>query len=608
MSHAEPLQVEPQRGAPVSAPTAKRATGAVAAHVAALVVVALLGWRANLVATNDGPQHAFGALVYSAIDQPELGFADYLTPNVSVTSHGYRELLQLLLVVAEFPTAYRLSIAALAVLFALAAALLTAGIRGRLVAFDSVLALAAFQGTLYLGFFPFIVGLSVGMMAAAALYTRLRTTIALPVFSGALLLAAFCHPVGAILGGMAALPRAASHHRPWRALLAIGVAGVPAAALVWLARGTTSADPGAAVWLPLGERLVNLGHGFVPGPTWRWGLLLGAALVGVVLGLRSSDRQRRALAVVAAVIYLTIACTPKNWGAWQLAYLRPLPLAGVIGIAILPIERANGTLRRLIHAGAIAYFLATAIWLDRYHLLLRRDVDPIADAIAALPRAPRMRFPIVVAPVPPAPAPASMVPWMHGGSLAAATVGGSVAYAQTNDPVIHAALVLPEAKPEDLPTDIRDPPVFRTEAQLRHFLPTVIALASPYEGLIVLLDEPRPWLADSLAGYGYRLVADRRHASLYDFVGCQVGFEVRGQGVAQVTLGVRNSTQPAAHLTATRAGDLAVTIARFPCGMIWLQAVSGSATCSEADQNGYLWAHASAQSPAHLACTLTERH
>lgn len=422
--------------------------------LAALFVAGLAGLVASVLSVEllplgDSFQHLLGSVARVHVDEEARGYGAYVTANAPATALGFAVVFEPLESLLGWSAAYRFTLVVLLVAWALAVLAVMASVR-RERRFLALLGLAtAAQWTFYLGFLNFFFALSLGV-AFLALATRWRELRPVQVLALAALLftVAVLHTAAAMLCGVAwALVVVVEHGKALRlpVLARVAAVGIPAALVAVFTTGAGAGLDDTLSWLPLLER-VKLGARFTPGPLWQqwlpW-LCVAPALVSLVHG----DRADRARAFVGALLVVSSLVLPYHVAGWYFAGPRVLPVAFVLLLSAIPVERFG----RKAYALALVTTLTALLCVVTTYMTHQKIERDTADAFIALHHeglSPGMRLPIILdvkghpegAPVPiPDFAPVAFL-----GQLYAVTQGGWAAYSQDGLPEVHLVLRRPE--------------------------------------------------------------------------------------------------------------------------------------------------------------------
>lgn len=398
------------------------------AHVTLSLALAASVAFVSYLPTNDGPQHVFAAHAANVLaghgDPSRATLDAQLVASPQWTYLGFAVPYRPLERALGWRAALRVFLAALVVGHAWAVALLVrlvaARRRGTPACSDATqfgsqpaewLAYAfALPWTLYMGFFPEVVGEVAGLIALALYLAPVRAAnrgVWDIAWTGALVVASVAHFVAGALAAVAVTvlalagardpgddePAASAGRRRARdaacafaPTLLLGVSLALASA-----GGVPNAVEGAdaTVWHSLGD-LALLPQLLMPGPLWRAGLAAIVVLVAivalatrVVLDRRDEPRApslAKAVAVAAAVMFAMTAAAPLHVPGVQFLSPRALPYGAAL---ILAATAACGSWPRPISwaaaAAALGSIAAGAVWHGR----LARACADVLDAVDA---------------------------------------------------------------------------------------------------------------------------------------------------------------------------------------------------------------------------------
>ena len=354
----------------------------------------------------------------------------------------------------------------------------------------------ALQSTLYLGFFPFTLGIAVGFLVLAVWVRRPPRLIDYGAVAALLYVVARCHPIAAGLVGalLGAVVLARELPRDWPLRLgALLAASGPALVVIWLARDSAAAHAGGAGsdWPALVDRTVLVAHAFQPGGVWRPLCALAAALAGAVFtGVRARRGQarpvERALAAGALVLVALSMWLPRDFMLWQVANARLLPYGVMCLVALVPIERSP-RLKAIALALALAYAVASFAWAARVHADVRDATRPALAGLDRVQPEPRDWLPIVMT-LDGTHAGGFGIeaysPLIHVADLYAMKLGGVTSYSQASIPTIHSVLRRhpdPGVAPDQ---DFALVPDAVSPEKRRGALLGVLAVASTHDGVV----------------------------------------------------------------------------------------------------------------------------
>jgi hypothetical protein len=484
----------------------------------ALVSFALL--RVSLVLGNDALAHLFNVWLGNHLEDVGTDYANKWERGHPVTTHGYHELFGLFEPLFGWRVAHALTIDVIVLVWIVGFSLLVCAVQGRLTAVALLGPATSLSWPLLMGLYPFVLACGLALIAIAFWVWRGSNArlVDFAIVALLLLLTASAHPTAAIIGGTlivaAHVPRdRGALVRTWTGL---AIAGVPAIVLTLMARESAAdvALAGGTLFLPLTDRILDLGERFAGGPWWRGALPLALAVVGLVVATRStrsseesarsSDVRAPSLALGAFAWLLLSLAMPWQWSGWQFASVRPLPLAIMVLAAGASLPRARAG--RLVSSVLISLVsFGSILWGAR--TLDRIDIDnrAVAAALDGFPRSSAHRITVVLR-RPPSPPIDRSAPLLHVGQLASLVLGGSDHYGQDQSPPVHMMLRLPgfcgDAVPtmSDMARAMDADPTSRPE-----LVRAVLRTAHAHDEVVVLAHDEDRALIESA---GFTIVAD----------------------------------------------------------------------------------------------------
>jgi len=589
---------------PASAGSSRAPLGAALAVASAAVCAAL--WVVPYLPTGDGPQHLMTGHIDNHFDDQGTVYSYFLSPAPQFAGRGFSAVY----VPLEAALGWRRAAQAALALSLLAwawgfVALCRAVAPGR--QWLGVLGFAtAFQWSLYLGFFAFLIGSACGfaVLALALSVPRLgrRHHLALAAL---LLLQSLLHVFSAMLTGAVlmavVLVRAATWRERLPAGLCLAAAALPAAGVFTLAAldashmAATIRDADRLLFEPLPQKLGYLLQCFVPGDRFRGLGLAALAALGLWRGLaraRHGDRVALALLVCGVACLLLATFGPLNIPGWQLFFPRFLPLGLMLPLALIDVERwTSRGLRLAFLVATLGYSLASVGSAARLNLrLAARCADALSGLSApihrSLPRLAVVRDSWMA--IPPAQSPVPyLVPLRSLGALYVAEQGGIIA-----DMFVGSAPIHQFVWRRDHFADFPDIPDLQSLQKVAHLPPhsaarraVVLDLAahgSLYEDVILYTDP-----ADTAEFIARGYAEDFRRGDLYlgHFVGCEAELVLpAAMGARSVSLSWWPRPQPTwrrdlAGLTPAADGRLHVPLAQAPCGEVAIAVEAAGAGC-----------------------------
>jgi hypothetical protein len=562
-----------------------------AAVVGLAVLLALVLSASGPFLSNDGPTHAYAAYVHAHFDDDALAFPRFVTLNDPPTARGYDLIFRAFEPALGPVGAMHAAAIVVAELWALAFVAFTAALCRRRAAVGLLGFPCALQSTLYLGFFPFVLGSAFAFLTLAV-FVRRPVRIVDALAAGALLfLAARCHPIAAGLGGalagVVALAQRTSSAR-LRSLALLFLASTPALWSMWSARGAAADHIGTTDvwWSSALERTLFVLHGFQPGGAWRPLFALALALAGVaILAARARRREAPAVEVAlgaAALVLLTISTAlPRDFMQWQLASTRLLPMATMILFALLATETLSRRVRAAVAVAAVVYSMTSFAWGAATQRAVAQATRHARAGLGNVRPDPRDWLPLVVE------VEGDQGPWdiegfaplFHVADLYAMELGGVSLFSQSYFPSIHGVLRAHPSRGETPPTQDYAwrvhlaPPALRADALRR-----ALAVASTHEGIIMYAT---PADVSAAVDAGFRASYNNGKLFIGRFEGCTGTWSVDGfvgtDRPLRVQLGwwPRRTPTLSTMVAAANAHDQVA----LGCGDVWL-AIEGR-RCAE---------------------------
>jgi hypothetical protein len=633
---SDPLAAAEMRATSVndpSSPDDHRSATFPAAVAASLLLCVAAVWCVAYLPTNDGPRHVFAIHAANHLDDASTGWGAHFERVRPITSHGFGMLFAPLDRLLPWRVALRLALTAMVALWAVGAILFARSLHPKRGWLGLALSGAAFQWTLYMGFFSFYVATAFGLLVLAlAFRARSWGFRERALLSGLLLLQAIFHVVAAAATGwvLAVLALSRAGPRGWgREAARLAVLGAPAAAI---AVALVALDLGAPVSLRPAAgtdatgawpELWTLGRCFVGGPAWRaWPLTLlagGSLALGVTRLRRDLGADDRALLVSGAVLLAAALLLPLHVASWEFVSVRFVPAAVGVLVVALPLERLGRETGRGAAALLAGFALASPAWAIGYHRVLEAgSADALsgleADIVRDGPRLPVMLGPDLGRPAG-EPAIPFAVPLANLGHLYAIAQGGVVPYNFSVNPKIHHLMYVDEQRrypaiPPDLeawgghlasPEGSKDP-------ALRAAIATRAAgYGSAYQDVILW---GKPADGELLIHRGY--VPDWRRGGLLlaRFEGCPLSLSLPAEPALDPGAAVEIGWYPLDE-TARRVGlserrpepgdRISVPIPRAPCGAVWLRVRADASgrrlACRGADDAGRLVVRSTRKTP-----------
>jgi len=611
-------------------------------------------WVVPYIPMQDGPQHVLSAHIENHYSDPGSLYPEFYRVLPQFAGKGFALVYGPLETFLPWRVALRVTLSFFALAFAWGFALVVLALdrtpRARATA---VLGFAiALPWSLYMGFFAFVAGSTLGLFtlafylhaSAAPLTPRRRAMLA-----GLLLLQGVFHVFTAILTGVIIavlgvmnVPKA---ERP-RELVRLALVGSPAAVLLVLTyvfrdvRASSQQD--VEPW-SVAERLGEVSRWFLPGPGLRAWLVLALVAAGIGVALVRARRGaatpiEKGLAGLALAFVLLTLATPLHVPGWQFLAPRFAILATVLGLALVRLpEQLSARAMRLAVPAVTALCVVSALLSASLH---RRLASGCSDALSGLDAPLKFhgpRLPIVIdafcglprdpteSPIPRA-AMAYETPLLylvdHGG-IAPRLFAGS--------PSVHAVARKPTAPlpppPDPAVTALAEALWLESQPKLRTSVMTELAAdAMPFEGIHVVGGRPDDALVFAERGF----VTEHLQGSLFiaRFEGCPSELVLPPGALDRepvfyeygLFFPVGISPEPRTAMTKeidrktpiSADGQLHVPLAGKPCGELWLRVVwdvdsssgysRGDRTCKGAMRDGRMLARVSRDHPL-VTCT-----
>lgn len=599
----------------------------------------------DYIPTHDGPHHILSAWLVGHASDAGSGYLQFLEPGHPLTALGFLSLFHLFEPSLGWQAATSAVLGCIVALWSVGGFLLARKVEPHRAWLGLFAAATAGQWVLYMGFFSFAVGLGLALFTLLAALSRERLSWPVVFGTSALLtLVALCHVAVAAMTGLAVLAIFVARERPsrrMRGMVGAMIAGLPAAIIAALtASGVAAVDAssqGALATPPwpegVGDRFFLLARTFTPGTTVRELAPLFAALTGIIItALDLRSRRARPLDVALAAASLTLfalaLASPINLLSWQFFAPRPMPLAVMLGILTLPLERF-GRFTKLIFVVWLLWFTAGSLrWTEEHNRRLDSAAKPaLAGLSAQIRRSGPLRrsgprLPLIADPMGlPGPVDAEAEvpfaqPLLNVGLLYAVAQGGMAPYFFANIPQGHPfvfkgafASLFPPVPARDFWRILRDPTTPPDAPQKQAVRSAMAAFGAAYED-VILYGSPADVEGVERRGY----VADVKQGGLFigRFKGCPMKLRVTG-----IATGSKVSAElgwfPALAATwsdmriaapARRCEEWAhVGAARFeptaaPCGAVWVRAYAdenasgrwekGEPVCDGAGPDGFI--------------------
>jgi hypothetical protein len=565
------------------------------------VVVVGAVWCVDYLPTNDGPQHVFQSFAAQHLDDVQRGYARYLERGTPVSSLGFDSIYGAALRILPWRHALRVALSVNVLMWSWGVLTLALAIRPARRWLGLLGFAAAFQWSVYMGFFSFHLATGLGFFIVAF---ALRRPSWRPhhrgLLASMLLLQALAHVFAASLTGLAlgmlALSRSPARRRlrewGWMCLTVVPVAGV-----AWFGRpqggGLLDHADGSWSWT---ARLGVLASCFLGGPAWRaWPVVVLALAGGTIFAVSADSRRdpdQRALFIAGGLFLALSVLAPFHLPNWNFFALRFLPCALIYLALLLPAERLAGQrIQALSAVGLATYALASLSWAWGYHQDLRRRSDDALSGLDARIVRSGPRLPLIIDPLqgepfePLARTMPFVVPSLSVDMLYVTEQGGVSPNQFIAFPTLHPVVwrhdpeaQLPPSPPKDFSHVLMNPSF--DPARRVALLNYVASYAPWYEDILVL---GNPADTGVILQRGFEADWAKGRFTIARFRGCPLrilisGAEHASHAVSHAIL-VQAGWYPASRATfstvieaATRDGaELSVPVQRAPCGKVWVQ-------------------------------------
>ena len=582
--------------------------------------------------TNDGPQHVFSSHAARHLDDANLGYGRFLKTGSALAQIGFDQIFSFWARFLSWRTALRVSLVTMTLLWAWGVVALAGAFGGRRRIWLGLFGFAAaVQWQLYMGLFSYYVATGFGFYVIALAAWRPEWNLVWRVaLAAGLACQALLHPVPAVTCGLVVAAIAL-----WRApaggllheLARLAAMGVPAAVVVLA--GASSSEPRLEYWnLPLIERAGLAIRAFLSGPAWRsWGLPV-AALVGAVFAVAArawrQDRGAGALLASGLAFALVATLAPFHIPGWQFFNMRFSPLAAVLLVLLLPVERWSLGKRRIGLALLVVYAVASNLWALQYNLRLNQASRDLLSGLDVPLRRDGMRLPLIIEPRAgePQDKAARTIPYATAnwnmGALYAVEQGGVPAWTFAESSSIHYALLWrwPEQQGLRPPRPMRgfewwlsEPEVVNVPGARKAAVSHLLSYAPYYQDVIFY---GRPEEVDWLRERGFIIDFERAGLAIARFHACPAELEIapepRGHSATIIQFGWTPASEPTFSTTLPAQPENKEarrwSVPECPCGDIWFRVLfdydgdgrlsEGDGTCLEARPDGMVEARIAA--------------
>ncbi|MDB5216364.1 MAG: hypothetical protein JWO86_4291 [Myxococcaceae bacterium] len=605
--------------------------------VASAGLVACL-WAVPYIPTPDGPQHILSAHIENRFGDAGAPYAEVYRLLPQYAGKGFALVFAPLESLLPWRLALRLALSVIALSFAWGFALFVlalhrrSGRAGRR-AISLLGFLVALPWSLYMGFFPFVVGVTIGVWTLAYVVHRPPTTaLRCALLSFLLLLQGVSHVFTAVMTAAVVATIAifgAPREKRLHALGRMILVGAPTAlllALTYSQRELQSSSQNAVEW-DLAARSSEISRWFVPGPGIRGWVVIALVIAGIATTLvrrRDASAPERLLAWAGLVFLGLTFFAPIHIPKWQLFAPRFAIMATVLGLALLRVpERVPPRVARALLPLVAALCLVFDLVSEQLH---RQLANGCADSLAGLdaplhftgPRMPIVLDAYCGAPDDRAKSPVPWAAMANNVNLLYLIDHGGVATRLFNGaPAIHA-LAFREGRRPPLPDfytqSLAASRFFAEDPKLRTSVLTQLAAnGMPFEGIHVVGGRPEDFALFNARGY----VTEFQQGSLFigRFEGCPSELVLPAGALDREPVFfeyglfsryvVNADTRPYARVPIPREtpavdGLIHVPLPGRPCGLVWVRVVwdadgsatftPGERTCEKAKWEGRLLA------------------
>lgn len=578
--------------------------------------------------TNDGPEHVFSSHAAQRLDDPSLGYGKHLKLGTTFSQAGFGHLLALFEAFLPWRLALRVVLAFMVLLWAWGVVTLAAAVAGRrrlwlgLVGFA-----AAVQWVLYMGFFPFYLSSGFGLYVLALAFMRDRWDLRWRLLlSAALTIQTFLHPVPA-LSSVVVLGAVVVTRTPMRQLAGeaarLALMVLPVGLVVLASTGPAPGNASGFWLMPAGERALLAMKMFVSGPLWRWAPLPAAAVTGAALCLVHKcwrkERKQGALLLAGLLFALLATQAPYHIPNWNFFHMRFSPLAVVLLVLLLPVERWSRPLRVAGLGLLLTYAAASNAWALGYNLRLYRASEDLLSGLDVPLRRSGVRLPLIIEPRAGEPQafleraiPACLANW-NTGALYAVAQGGVPAFGFAESETLHELVwrwpvgqgLRPPRPARGFEHWLSEPALLALPGGRKAAVTRLLAYAPYYEDVIFYgRPEEVAWLHERRFDIDY----EKAGLAIARFHACPATLAVEpgpaGHHAAFVEFGWTPASQPAQslRLPAMPGAHTAREIPFVsPCGDVWFRVFfdengdgarsTGDTACVEADPTGGLGLH-----------------
>jgi hypothetical protein len=576
--------------------------------------------------TNDGPNHVFTSYVARHLDDPAESWGRYLRPGAAFSNIGFHSLYGFWMHFLSWRSALRASLVTMALLWAWGVAALAAALGRRRLWLGLFGFAGAVQWILYMGLFSFYLSTAFGFFAIAlAMFWPSWPWYRRGMLAACLLGQGMLHPVPAMLTASVIAAVGLSRARWQGCLRELGCLVLMGAPLVLLGLANTNhLRPGAESWIPsLAERAGLAVRAFVSGPAWRSWTIIVAALGSAGLALAGrrwrQDPAEGALLMVGIAFAATAVFAPVHLPGWQFFNMRFSPVAAVLLVVLLPIEKISSVrLRGAVAVSLFVYATASNAWAIGYGRQLREASVDLLSGLDAPIRRTGFRLPLIIEPRAGEPQEkwARTIPYATAnwnmGSIFALAQGGVPIYTFAESEDVHQVLWRPASQIGPLPPHpergfewwLSEPEILRVPGAREKEVVHLLSYAPYYEDVIFY---GRPEEVEWLRAWRFHIDYQRGGLAIARFQACPVELEILpderghrptllqfGWAPAETATFVMNLPPQPGATTPRR-----IPVAESGCGEVWFrvlfdedrdgQASPGDATCREASPAGVVF-------------------
>ena len=320
---------------------------------------------------------------------------------------------------------------------------------------------------------------------------------------------------------------------------------------------------------------------------------------------------------------LVATLAPFHIPGWQFFNMRFSPLAAVVLVLLLPIERWSPGVRRALLAALSVYAVASNVWALRYNLRLHEATLDLLSGLDAPIQRNGMRLPLILEPRAGEPQdkasrtiPYATANW-NMGALFAVEQGGVPAWSFAESASIHALLWRwPEQQGLRPPRPARgfewwlsEPEVLNVPGARKAALNHLLSFAPYYQDVIFY---GRPEEVDGLRERGFAIDYQRGGLAIARFHACPTELELTpGPGGHAATI-IQFGWAPATEMTFSTSLPAEPEsqkarrwlLSECPCGEVWFRVLfdhdgngrlsPGDSTCLEARPDGVVTARIAA--------------